>query len=178
MNILCARRYVSPRTRPLTDGERYTRAIAYALKEPRTYPEILAVAAQELAGMVADEPRLTLVPIPTSQGDTGPNRMLANAIAARMNGTARVVCALERTRPVESSCARRRRGLAGLTEADHSFRRIGPMLTLSAVYFIDNVTTTGATLRAARAALGFGDALVFADAGPNHNPRKGEGDRP
>jgi predicted amidophosphoribosyltransferase len=176
VNIHCARRYVSPRTRPLTPEERYTRAIAYALKEPRQYPEIVAVAAQEMADMIRDKPRAILVPIPTSGGDTGPNRMLANAIAERTTGTARVVCALERTRPVESSCARRRRGLAGLAEADHAFRRVGPMLALVPVYFVDNVTTTGATLRAARAAFGFGDALVFADATPNR-PERAEGSR-
>jgi hypothetical protein len=49
------------------------------------------------------------------------------------------------------------------------------MLALVPVYFVDNVTTTGATLRAARAAFGFGDALVFADATPNR-PERAEGD--
>ena len=37
--------------------------------------------------------------------------------------------------------------------------------TGTAYYFIDNVATTGATLAACRAALGFGDGIVFADAG-------------
>lgn len=40
------------------------------------------------------------------------------------------------------------------------------MLPAQSTYFVDNVTTTGATLQAARAALLFGDALVFADATP------------
>jgi predicted amidophosphoribosyltransferase len=168
MKTLYARRYVSPRTRPLTPDEVCTRNIAYALKEPRRFPEAVEIAAEEMALLIGDEPRAVLVPIPTSQGDTAPNRTLANEIARRMNGTGRVIAALERRTPVESSCQRRRRGLAGLTEAEHDFRRVGPMLPLWPLYLIDNVTTTGATLAAAVAALGYGDALVFADAGPNH----------
>jgi len=39
-------------------------------------------------------------------------------------------------------------------------------LTLRQTYFVDNVTTSGNTLEAARAALGFGAGLVFADAAP------------
>jgi hypothetical protein len=35
---------------------------------------------------------------------------------------------------------------------------------LRQTYFVDNVTTSGHTLEAARAALGFGAGLVFADA--------------
>ena len=168
MNIRAARRYYSPRARPLTPDEAATRAIAYALKDPRRFPEAVEIAADEMALLLRDEPRATLVPIPTSAGDTGPNRLLAAAIAQRMHGRGRVTESLERVRPVESSCARRRRGLAGLTEADHDFRRRGPMLPADVpVYLVDNVTTTGATLRAARAALHFGDALVFADATPN-----------
>ena len=38
------------------------------------------------------------------------------------------------------------------------------MLTLRQTYFVDNVTTSGHTLEAARPALGFGAGLVFADA--------------
>jgi hypothetical protein len=37
-------------------------------------------------------------------------------------------------------------------------------LTLRQTYFVDNVTTSGHTLEAARLALGFGAGLVFADA--------------
>jgi hypothetical protein len=40
------------------------------------------------------------------------------------------------------------------------------MLTLRQTYFVDNVTTSGNTLEAARLALGFGAGLVFADAAP------------
>ncbi len=166
MKILTARRYVSPRVRPLTPEEVWTRNIAYAIKEPRRFPEAVEIAAQELADLVRDEPRMTLVPIPTSAGDVGPNRILANAIAEKVTGRAAVVCAIERVTPVESSCARRRKGLPGLTEADHDFRRVGPMLPLVPLYLVDNVTTSGGTLLAARAVLGFGDGLVFADASP------------
>jgi hypothetical protein len=41
-------------------------------------------------------------------------------------------------------------------------------LTPRQTYFIDNVTTSGNTLETARAALGFGAGLVFADAASHH----------
>src|SRR5439155_8228098 len=47
-----------------------------------------------------------------------------------------------------------------------SFRTHHNALTLRQTYFVDNVTTSGHTLEAARAALGFGAGLVFADAAP------------
>ena len=39
------------------------------------------------------------------------------------------------------------------------------------VYFVDNVITTGNTIRAARAALGWGTGLVYADASTPFNNR-------
>jgi len=46
------------------------------------------------------------------------------------------------------------------------FARSRKLLSLRQTYFVDNVTTSGNTLAAARAALGFGAGLVFADAAP------------
>ena len=46
------------------------------------------------------------------------------------------------------------------------FRVHGPLTAIqTAYYFVDNVATSGATLDACRAALGFGDGIVWADAG-------------
>ena len=43
-------------------------------------------------------------------------------------------------------------------------RVAGPLTaTDTAYYFLDNMATTGATLAACRAALGFGDGIVWAD---------------
>ena len=164
--ILAARRYVSPRSRPITPEEAETRRIAYALKrgaEP-------VIAAREMAELLPPSlPTLTLVPVPASTGSIEANVILARAIAAEYGPQARVVPALNRVVPVESSCARRRRGLPGLIAADHEFVRVGGWFALP-VFLVDNVATTGATLAAARDALGFGTALVFADASPNYQP--------
>jgi len=164
--ILAARRYVSPRSRPITPDEAETRRIAYALKRG----EETELAAREMAGLLPlDLPTLTLVPVPASTGSVEANLILARAIAAEYGPQARVVSSIHRVVPVESSCARRRRGLPGLTAADHAFVRVGGWFALP-VFLVDNVATTGATLAAARHALGFGTGLVFADASPIYQP--------
>ena len=164
--ILAARRYVSPRSRPITPEESETRRIAYALKRG----EETEIAAREMSGLLPpDLPTLTLVPVPASTGSIEANLILARAIAAEYGPQARVVSSIRRVVPVESSCARRRRGLPGLTAADHEFVRVGGWFALP-VFLVDNVATTGATLAAARHALGFGTGLVFADASPIYQP--------
>ncbi|MEI6035670.1 MAG: hypothetical protein WCS65_15505 [Verrucomicrobiae bacterium] len=164
--ILAASRYVSPRSRPITPEESETRRIAYALKRGAES----GVAAREMAGLLPpDLPTLTLVPVPASTGSIEANLILARAIAAEYGMQARVVPALSRRVPVESSCSRRRRGLPGLTAANHKFVRVGGWFALP-VFLVDNVVTTGATLAAARHALGFGTGLVFADASPIYQP--------
>ena len=164
--ILAARRYVSLRSRPITPDEAETRRIAYALKRG----EEIGIAAREMADLLpSDLPAVTLVPISASTGSIEANLILARDIAANYGPQARVVPALRRSVPVESSCARRRRGLPGLTAAEHKFVRVGGWFALP-VFLVDNVATTGATLAAARHALGFGTGLVFADASPIYQP--------
>lgn len=164
--ILAARRYVSPRSRPITTEEAETRRIAYALKRG----EEMELAAKEMVFLLPTElPALTLVPVPASTGSIDANRSLCNAIAAEYGPPARVIPAIRRTIPVESSCSRRRQGLPGLTAKDHKFVRAGRWMALP-VFLVDNVATTGATLAAARQVLGFGTGLVFADASPGHLP--------
>jgi len=164
--ILAARRYVSPRSRPITPEEAETRRIAYALKRG----EETEIAAREMADLLPpDFPTLTLVPVPSSTGSIEANLILACAIAAAYSPQARVVAAIRRVVSVESSCARRRRGLPGLTATDHKFVRAGGWIALP-VFLVDNVVTTGATLAAACRAIRFGTGLVFADAYPIYQP--------
>ena len=173
MNTISAHKYVSPRSRPVTPEEAQVRRIAYALKLPT--PEALAAAAAALAPLVdaAEAPgtRIVLMPIPSSSGSVEANRALANEIAdklrLRYSRPAAVKLTVGRKHPVESSCARRKRGLFGLRGDEHAMIRVAGPLTATgtAYYFIDNMATTGATLDAARAALGFGDGIVWADEG-------------
>lgn len=158
--VLYAVRYVSPRSRPLTEDEKRIRRIAYDLKIPA--PAAIAVAAPLMAALLEREP-CWLVPVPSSSGGTDANMALCRALKRLIPG-ARIVVGLRRERPVESSCARRRRGLLGLAVDEHAFVRCcGPLLRLP-VWFVDNVVTTGATLKAAHFAFGTGGGLVFADA--------------
>ena len=170
MNIHAARRYISPRTRTLTPEEHETRHISYRLKESRQwdFDHVTAIAAYEMAAMI--EGPCALIPIPSSRGSTEANRRLANQIAKQVPG-ARVIDCLRRTRPVESSCQRHKTRRGALPVDEHHLER-DPTKWLDTVrtYFVDNTTTSGNTLRAARKALGFGDALVFSDAALKRNP--------
>jgi hypothetical protein len=68
---------------------------------------------------------------------------------------AQVAKAIYRTRPVESQCTRHKHGLGPISADQHHFARTRKTLTLRQTYFVDNVTTSGHTLEAARAAFRF-----------------------
>ena len=174
MNTIAAHKYVSPRTRPLTPEEAEVRRIAYALKVPTA--EACEIAARALAPLLdaAETPgiRIVLMPVPASTGSTDANRQLANELAAQIHRRypdrrVQVKIAVGRKHPVESSCVRRKRRVCGLRGREHAFIRVAGPLTANgtAYYFVDNMATTGATLAACRAALGFGDGIVWADEG-------------
>ena len=153
-------RYVSPRSRPLTDGEKVIRRTSYDLKIPS--PSALGIAAPLMADLLEREP-CWLIPIPSSAGSTEANMGICKALK-RLIPAARIIIGIRRVHPVESSCARRRSGLPGLTAEQHAFERCcGPLLRLP-VWFVDNVVTTGNTMHAAHLAFGTGNGIVYADA--------------
>src|SRR5205807_6962505 len=102
-------------------------------------------------------------PIPDSTGNTDANTRLAGMIARHCPG-AQVVKAIFRTQAIPSQCTRHKHALGPIPPDDHHLARTRKMLTLRQTYFVDNVTTSGHTLEAARAALSFGAGLVFDDA--------------
>lgn len=165
-DTVCAEKYISPHLRTLTAEETQIRANAYALKQAD--PEAIAVAAPAMAALI-DGP-CWLVPIPASDGSQTANLALARAIAALVPG-ARVKPAIARTQPVESSSERRRRGLCGLQPHEHHLVRTAEPMEPLPLYFVDNVITTGNTIRAARAVLGWGTGLAYGDASSPFNHR-------
>ncbi len=182
MRVIAAHKYVSPRSRPITAEEAEVRRIAYALKIPTS--EACTIAAQALAPLLdsAEAPatHIVLMPVPASTGTVDANRHIANELAAEIHRRyparrVQVKITVGRQHPVESSCVRRRRNLFGLPMEEHAMIRVaGPLAaTNTAYYFVDNMATTGTTLTACRVALGFGEGIVWADAGktPEHNRR-------
>lgn len=164
---LYAAKYVAPGLRPLCPDEITVRQTARELKIADAYA--IQIAAPLMAALISGP--CWLVPVPSSSGSLTANLALARAIAALVPG-ARVKCAVARVHPVESSCSRRLRGLAGLSVEDHAIiRTAGPMDPLP-VHFVDNVITTGATVAACRRALGWGNGLAYADASTRPDSRR------
>jgi hypothetical protein len=165
MNILAARKYPTPRNGPLSLEQTETRRLAYAIKTTASPAADFDTAAREMAALVADPlgSPCWLVPIPDSTGSTDANTRLASMIARYCPG-AQVVKAIFRTQPIQSQCTRHKHALGPIPPDQHHLARTRKLLTLRQTYFVDNVTTSGHTLEAARAALGFGAGLVFADA--------------
>ena len=158
-----ARRYVSPRTRPLNDYERETRALSYMLKEADCPEAALQTAAAEMAALVWGP--CNLIPAPDHTGDTSANRRLAKAIAAHVKGGAEVHDILTRTAPAPSSCDRHRAKGAPVSVDEHNItRRDAKPIPCRRTFIVDNVLVGGNTIRACFNALGFGTGLVFGDA--------------
>ena len=163
-----ARRYVSPRTRPLTSEEAQVRALAYLLKEPDCDQDLVDAAAREMAKLVEGE-RGHLIPVPSHNRSTLANRRLAFAIGFCTGGKFTVSDILDRKRPTESACERHRNKLPPLGPEDHQiFLQRPDKITLTGtekIYFVDNVITSGNTVEACRRAmLGLGTGLVYGDA--------------
>jgi hypothetical protein len=162
MKILAARKYPNPRNGPLSRAETETRRLAYAIKDPRRPTRDFETAACEMAALITTP--CWLVPIPASDGSTRANTILAAHIARHRPG-AQIAKAIRRTRPIESQCTRHRRNLPATPPDEHHLKAALWSLCHRQVYFVDNVATSGNTMRAAYAAMNRGAGLVFADAG-------------
>ena len=165
MQILAATKYPSARNGPLSRVDIETRRLCYAIKSMRSSLCDFHTAAAAMAKLITGP--CWLVPIPSSTGNTDANLQLASMIAhlaSKPTAPVQVIKAIARTRGVPSQCERHKQSLGAISHEDHNFVRTGKHLTLRQTYFVDNVTTSGHTLEAARLALGFGAGLVFADA--------------
>lgn len=135
----------------------FVRGIAHDLKSGDATAVRYAAAA--MAPLLP--PGATLVPVPSSRGDTSANRRLAEAIARLAH--ARVDDGLGRE-PGESQYARRKRGVSPLAASEQRVEWTGGRLR-DPVVLIDNVVTSGATATSAERAIGRTAAiLVWADA--------------
>ena len=171
MNILAARKYPTPRNGQLSNEEAETRRLAYAIKDMRAPHADMDTAARAMAALISGP--CWLVPVPDSRGSTDANARLAHAIANHCP-EAQIAKAITRTQAVPSQCERHKHALGPITPEQHHIARTRKTLTLRQTYFVDNVTTSGNTLQAARDALGFGAGLVFADAASRHTQQQAD----
>jgi hypothetical protein len=159
-----ARLFVQSGRRPRNTEEQAAYVRAYLLKSKACPDEIVEACASDMAIMISGETCI-LIPVPDCKGGTYPNLRLALSIQDRTRGKAQVMDILTRSRPTESQCQRHRRGEAALTPEELKITvRPHKPFTLRKVYFVDNVTTSGATIQACHEALGFGTGLVYAEA--------------
>lgn len=161
MNALAARKYATPRNGSLSPEQAEIRRLAYAIKSTASPCADFDTAAREMAAFITGP--CWLVPIPDSTGNTDANAQLASMVAMYCPG-AQVVKVIFRTQPVQSQCTRHKLELGPFPVDHHHFASTNQVLTPLPTYFVDNVTTSGHTLEAARIALGCGVGLVFADA--------------
>ncbi len=145
--IKAARLYVSPRTRPLNQFEMETRGLAYLLKDHDCPDAAVHTAAREMATLIWGP--CNLIAVPGHTGNTAANHRLACAIAGYVTGGATVYDILGRRGPVDSACIRHRTGQAPLTVAEHGIIRTSRrLIPCRPSYLIDNVCTSGTTIRA------------------------------
>ena len=160
---LAAHAYISPRVKPsLSEQEKAIRENAYGVKGME--PAVLDIVAKEMAALIPNEARKSaiLVPIPGHTGDTSANAALADRIAEITGG--RVADVLKR----KAGASQRDARVAGQRTLKPAEFGMVSTETLNGdnVFFVDNVISSGATIRAARDAVGGGKGLVYAKSNP------------
>lgn len=156
---LFAHYYVSPRDRvEMTEQDKKTRKLAYGVKslDPEAVKEVARDMATKIPG---DKSKAILIPIPAHTGDRTANFALAKEIS-RLTG-ARIQDVIRREAGPSQRDARVA-GLRTLAPEEMKARTIRKIRDLKNIYFVDNVITSGATIRAAADALGGGIGLVYA----------------
>jgi len=161
-NALYAHKYIGPRQRiPMTEADKQVRKLSYGVKggDPG---DINNVALDLMNIIPGDKSKAILVPIPGHTGETASNLTIAEEIARNTGASVKDVL----KRQVGPS-QRDARVAGGKTLLPDQFGMIATeKLDPENTYFIDNVISSGATIRAARDAVGGGRGLVYAKANP------------
>lgn len=156
-SILFAHEYVSPRARSLTDEEKRVREVAYAIKDKNNL-EAISTAAKEMADLVNSSN--ILVPIPSSKGDTDATGLLAQEIANITGAEVRDILGIKKKR--ESTRERAKAGKRRITPDKMGLELKDGDIDARRVLFVDNVATSGASIRAAVNLINGGRGLVYA----------------
>jgi len=164
--IKAAHKYKSPRQGKLTKQQAHVRKVAYGLKTGQNWA--VAEAAKEMAKLV--QPGDVLVPIPSlTSMSISPNHKLCQAIDRELGDGLLVVPAVDSHGRRQGQLQRHKRGLPPHDVEDipfHSLISASDIPDGCWVFLVDNVCTSGNTIRAAVKALNRRDAigLVYADA--------------
>ena len=171
IRIRAAHDYVSPRQRELTPEEAHVREVAYSLKNKGS--PFLAEAGAAMAKLIR-ESHVILVPVPSTTTGQLVNLGLCNAIWACLpkEQDVGVETLVVNDEPLDSQCMRHKRGDSPRSEVDFRFTAHPAIEAVRQAFpdhglmFVDNVVTSGNTLRACARAIGAPGAfgLVWADA--------------
>lgn len=140
---------------PLYAGGAYAALRSLAMQIKSQDADAIEEAARQIVRalpLTLRGPRVVLVPVPSSKGDTTANLRLAQALARRLS--ARVADVLQGVAR-QSNVSRKRSGQTSLRAQQMPMSASGLSWEPSSqVFFVDNVFDTGETMRAARRALG------------------------
>jgi GNAT superfamily N-acetyltransferase/pyrimidine operon attenuation protein/uracil phosphoribosyltransferase len=156
-DILSAHEYASPRKMELNTKQMRVRDMAYAIKDKNNI-DAIKLAAIDMAPLVSRDN--ILVPIPSSKGDTGANLALAEEIAKISGAEVRDI--LTNKAPRESNLLRYKSGLRRLEPTKMGLFLKGEVGDARRILFVDNVATSGSSIRAAVNLINGGRGLVFA----------------
>lgn len=155
-DILYVHDYLTRDDPEYNDEYKKIRDTSYAIKDKNNMDDI-KLAAKEMASLVS--PGNVLVPIPNSKGDTSANLVLANEISKLTSSEVEDVLGIKA--PKQSN---RELAISGKDRLHPT--KLGLVLTdkiknANDVLFIDNVLTSGSTIRGAINLINGGNGLVY-----------------
>ena len=135
------------------------RSVAHGIKEGNM--QAITTAARAMKGAIPKDRPVILVPIPSRKGYSTTTLLLAKELQRQSEGDVRVIDALKGNSR-QSLYEAKKQGMGKFDTAWFGFHLTQDLPKDTDLLFIDNVESTGATMKAAIAVCGRGKGLVYA----------------